>query len=135
MPRRSRVVVDDRRLRAVIRNAGPRARVALGNVAFAVERLAKQKAPVDTGALRASIYTVMPGESNEPPAVGGDGERVGLPAVGRGELVAHVGPSVGYGIYQELGTRFSAAQPFLLPALRAVEGEVPGYFREVVDGD
>lgn len=130
MPRNtSRVYSDSSKLRAIIRNLGTNARQALRNVAFTVERLAKQKAPVDTGALRGSIYTAMQGD-NAPPDAGQAGEQVRLPNVD-GALVAHVGPSVDYGIYQELGTRVMAAQPFLLPALRAAEDVVPAEFRRV----
>lgn len=135
MPRNtSRVTVDSRRLQAIIRNSGRNARTALRNVAFTVERLAKQYAPVDLGPLRAGIYTAMSGDNN-PPDISEDVIRVWLPDP-EGDLVAHVGPSVDYGIYQELGTREMAAQPFLLPALREAEGVVPAEFRNVAtDGN
>jgi len=134
MPRNtSRVVSDSSKLRSIIRNSGPNARMALRNVAFTVERLAKQKAPVDTGALRASIYTAI-GNENSPPDVDDGAARVRLPDPA-GQLVAHVGPSVDYGIYQELGTRLVPAQPFLLPAVRAAEDVVPAEFRRVATDD
>lgn len=135
MPRNNVVEADTRRLRTLIRQAGPSARQAVRNVAFAVERLAKQKAPVDTGALRASIYTVMDGEDNTVPMVPSDeARRVWVPAP-RDMFVAHVGPSVDYGLYVELGTRYMAAQPYLLPALREAERIVPGEFRVVAEVD
>lgn len=69
----------------------------LGQVA---ETSAKQHAPVDTGNLRRSI-------THE---------------VGRdlGGLYVRYGTDVQYGIYQELGTRYHPAQPFLRPALGTV---------------
>lgn len=125
------VEVDTRRLEAIIRNAGPRAREALRNVAFTVETLAKRRAPVDTGALRASIYTVMK-EGKRLPEVPGEPRRTRIPTPD-GELVAHVGPSVDYGVYQEFGTRYMTAQPYLLPALEEAAETVPDEFRRVVD--
>ena len=135
MPTQNSVTVDTRKLRAIIRNSGPNARTALRNVALAVETRAKALAPVSTGALRASIYTVIGNEPTPLPSVPGDAERTALPQPDD-KLVAHVGPSVEYGVYQEFGTRRMAAQPFLIPALRGVEGMVPDEFRRVAtDGE
>ena len=66
--------------------------------AFVVERSAKEKAPVNKiigqgGRLRTSIGSEVKG------------------------LVASIGSNVNYAIYQELGTRKMAAQPYLRPAL------------------
>lgn len=71
-----------------------------------IERRAKQLCPVDTGNLRASINH----------AVGQDS---------RGPYVV-IGSQVEYAIYQELGTRRMAAQPFLRPAMLAVLRQVGG---------
>lgn len=71
----------------------------LSRVAVAVDRMAKSFAPVDTGLLRASINWRLANDS-------------------RG-LLAIIGTSVHYAIYQEFGTRFQAPQPFLRPALAA----------------
>ncbi len=129
MPR-TEVVVDTRRLSAIIRNSGANAQTALRNVAFTVERLAKQRAPVDTGALRASIYTVIGPGMNQPPHVTTEARRAPIPTP-TDRLVAHVGPSVEYGLFQELGTRTTAAQPYLLPAVRQAAQIVPSEFRRV----
>lgn len=132
MPRSTgSVIIDDRKLTAIIRNSGKNAEKAVRNVAFAVEAAAKKRAPVDTGALRASIYTVPGKEQTPVPQIPGDAKRVALPQP-RSKLEAHVGPSVDYGIYQEFGTRRMAAQPYLVPALRDVERMVPDEFRRVV---
>ena len=63
-----------------------------------VERIAKQRAPVDTGHLRNSIGTT----THSPTSV-------------------EVGPTASYGIYLELGTYKMAAQPYMGPAADAVE--------------
>ena len=98
-------------------------------VAFALEGRAKLKAPVDTGALRASIYTrtrksgggfsssMIKGfaKITKKHANVGTREVTELPAP-QGDEIAIVGPTVDYGIYVELGTRRMAARPFLGPA-------------------
>ena len=65
--------------------------------AFVVEGEAKRLAPVDTGFLRSSIRTDIVGA-----------------------MAADVVVGASYGIYVELGTSRSGAQPFLAPA--AVKG-------------
>lgn len=62
--------------------------------AQAVQGYAAAQAPVDTGALRASIHT----------------ER-------KGSLLYWVADGVEYGVYQELGTYKMRAQPFMVPAV------------------
>ena len=65
-----------------------------------VVNIAKYLVPVDTGRLRASITFVM-------------GTLDGLP-------VAEIGSNVEYAPFVEFGTRFMAAQPYLIPALLRV---------------
>ncbi len=69
---------------------------AFKKAAFDIEAKAKEKAPVDTGALMNAIA-----------------------AEGEGHDWIVVSPAE-YSIYQELGTRFMAARPFLVPALEEV---------------
>lgn len=71
--------------------------------AIQVQRGAKQRCPVDTGRLRASITE----------ALGEDG---------RG-LVARIGTNVEYARHVEFGTVRMRAKPFLRPALDAVKGQ------------
>lgn len=73
----------------------PRAEKLVKETAFAIEGQAKMLAPVDTGALRASIIAIVKG------------------------LYARVQDGVEYGIFQELGTSRMAAQPFMTPAAQA----------------
>lgn len=68
--------------------------------AEAVAESARGMCPVDTGTLQASISASSSGDS------------------------AQVSAGADYGIYVELGTYKMAAQPFLVPALAAAEGEV-----------
>jgi HK97 gp10 family phage protein len=78
--------------------AGPVGK-SLARSAVKVEAAAIRLCPVDTGRLRSSITHQL--------TVDGQG------------LLALVGTNVEYAIFVELGTRFSPAQPFLRPALRA----------------
>ena len=69
--------------------------------AFAIEAGAKMRAPVDTGFLRNSIQTRFP-----------------VPGT------AIISAAAEYAIYVEMGTRFAAPQPFLIPAY---DSQVPKY--------
>jgi HK97 gp10 family phage protein len=95
----NRVVLDHAAIDRLFRSPTGPAGVALAKSAIKVEAAAKRLAPVDTGRLRSSISHQL--------TVDGQG------------LVAYVGTNVDYAIFQELGTRFMPAQPFLRPALRA----------------
>jgi HK97 gp10 family phage protein len=68
---------------------------------------ARAVCPVDTGALKASIYTMMRED--------GEAVRVGADAKARGRDGAELDYT--YSIYVELGTRYMSAEPFLRPAL------------------
>lgn len=81
-----------------------RAGAAMGKALGDISAGAKNRAPVDTGALKNSISTEM--------------QRKG------GTLRGEVGPTVHYGHYVELGTSQNRAQPYLRPATDAV---IPGY--------
>lgn len=74
----------------------------LARRAIAVQAEASRLCPVDTGRLRGSIEWEIGKDS-------------------RG-LVARVGTNVEYARFVEEGTRRMTAQPFLRPALRAIEG-------------
>lgn len=87
------------RLNFVLREANGPAGRNLVRKAIAVESLAKRLCPVDTGNLRSSITWEL----------GSDGQG----------LYADIGTNVEYAGYVEFGTRFMAAQPYLVPALAA----------------
>lgn len=128
MPRPS-VTIDTSGINRILRNLPGNRDQLVRRIAFEVEARAKQKAPVDTGALRASIYTRTSKGSEQAP---GTQE---LPAPEKG--VAHVGPSVEYGIYQELGTSDMAPQPYLGPAVAEVRANLErfrGDFERLAEG-
>ena len=68
---------------------------------------ARNACPVDTGALKASIYTRMRPDGHAV-QVGADAKARGLD---QGEL------DYTYALYVEMGTRYMEPQPFLRPAL------------------
>ena len=78
----------------------------LRSIAFQVEGEAKNKAPVDLGALKGGIHV-------EP----------------RGKNKYWVADAVEYGIYQELGTYKMAAQPFMVPAVEKVRKYLADRFK------
>jgi len=78
--------------------------------AQAVTGQAKSRAPVDTGALKASI-------SPED----------------KGDLLSWVSDGVEYGIYQELGTSRMRAQPFMVPAVESCQKQYTDLWRALFD--
>lgn len=101
-------------------------REAVGRrMAFQIEKLAKQYAPKDLGALRNSIYTVT--QKHDGYSAASSAARSANPLVETaphptptGNIIANVGPSVDYAEFQELGTSRMAAQPYLTPAVEQV---------------
>lgn len=69
---------------------------------------ARAACPVDTGALKASIYTRMRPD--------GKAVQIGADAPARGRL-GQGQLDYTYALYVEMGTRYMHAQPFLRPAL------------------
>ncbi len=116
------VTVDTRRLNRILRNLDTNTHDAVRAVAFAVAGIAKSKTAYDTGALRNSIYTHIGNENGYQVAASRakesnpDIDTSPFPAPS-GNITAHVGPSVEYGIFQEFGTRYMRGQPFLVPAI------------------
>jgi HK97 gp10 family phage protein len=94
--------------------------------AFSVQAAAQQNAPVDTGYLQNSIYT----RTSESSGFGQIGtptkpDSYAFPEVEAppDDVTAYVAVAANYGIYQEYGTRYMPAQPFLTPAVELVRGD------------
>lgn len=122
----SRVTTDTTRLNRLIDRIPGNRKTAIKAVGFRVEALAKMKAPVDLGNLRNSIYMRS---SEENPVSELATEELPKPP----ESSVYIGPSVEYGVYQELGTSVMDAQPYMLPALREVESELEESFGVLID--
>ncbi|MCA1596068.1 MAG: hypothetical protein LC772_06555 [Chloroflexi bacterium] len=93
---------------------------------FDIEGVAKQNAAVDTGAMRASIYSVVEGQDGS-----GDADAAALAANPKAELLpkpdltvdtmnGFVAVGASYAGYIEYGTTRAPAQPFLSPAVDQV---------------
>lgn len=88
--------------------------------AFEIQAGAASRAPVDTGFLRNSIYVRTVDESTygaEPTKK--DSyllEQVEQPEDAQ---TAYIGVGANYGIYVEMGTRFTPARPYFIPAVEA----------------
>lgn len=95
---------------------GAREAFAFGmlNMVYWGENEAKRNAPVDTGNLRRSIHSIVYSDGQ---VVGVDTDRPLPPYAPGSGVVGYIGTNCGYGVYQELGTRFMDAHPFLRPAL------------------
>jgi hypothetical protein len=110
---------------------------AVASAAFMVEGRAKVKAPVDTGALRASIYVAMKKGSKASEAIAAakarrpDANVNALPTP-KDNFTAHVGPSVEYGQEVELGSSKRAGTPYLGPALRETEADLKKFLSKAV---
>lgn len=122
----NRVFTDTSNLDRLISRIEGNTEEIIKAIAFQVEALAKLYAPVDTGALRASIY-VRFSDSNPETTV--TVEELPKPS---SQFGAVIGPSVEYAIYVEFGTSIMSAQPYLVPALREVERQLEEYFRNIV---
>jgi HK97 gp10 family phage protein len=123
------VTVNTTRLNNIIRNVDGDMADVVATIAFAVERVAKTMAPVETGALKASIYAKLKKGGHQPTQFDGV-VYVDLPEP-ESELEAIVGPTVEYGIYLELGTSRQSAQPYLTPAVEQITNSLERYRRDM----
>lgn len=136
---RTIVELDTRKLNALIRKIPGNVADAVASTAFAIERQAKINAPVDTSALRGSIYARIGktkdgyAEAAAAVAAARPGTKMGALPEPENATTAYVGPGVEYAVYVELGTSRMGAQPFLLPAVRAVENSLADKFGGIAD--
>lgn len=114
-----------------------------------IQARASQTAPVDTGALRNSIYVNNGTDSdyNERVSVASslNPEMIALEEIdpefviavatspGDAAYVSVVGVAADYGLFQELGTRHMRAQPFMLPSALGVQGDFETAMTHVAD--
>lgn len=119
------VKLDMGELQRIVKDLGANVEKVCVSLAFDIEGEAKQLAAVDTGAMRASIYTVTQHENGHNRAAAEAsklqaGVVVDVLPVPTGKIFANVGPSVEYAEFVELGTSRQAAQPFLTPAVERI---------------
>jgi HK97 gp10 family phage protein len=88
---------------------------AVRKIAFDIQAQAMADAPVDTGNLKASIYTKTSEGNNYPGNA--DTNIIDDQVPEADETTAYVAVAASYAIYVEMGTRYAPAQPFLGPAV------------------
>lgn len=108
------IVFDDKKVQRLLKKMPPAIRTAttrfLIKSGVIVKASAKDEAPVLTGILRGSISSRL--------------DKL------RNEMI--IGPNVEYGVYQEFGTKYMKAQPYMRPALEDnVENIRDIYVREI----
>lgn len=124
--------VNNDPLVALIRDFPKRSHRAVDESAKAIRDLASQLAPRDTGSLSVSLYVGTPDGSDYGQASAAaqalNPEAKIIPEVrpefvmslesgNDGLYVDVVGFAVEHGLFQEFGTRYQSAQPFLFPAI------------------
>jgi len=137
----TQTIINNAKLLQILATLDSNTEQAIRALAFAVENKAKQKAVVDTGAMRSSVYTKTAkfdgGPAAQSEAVSKNGKVAAmlqtLPNPKSNE--AYIGPTVSYAIAVELGSRGGVQKPFLVPALREVEdGFIAKTFSKVATG-
>ena len=104
----SRIQIDTKELDRLIRQTPGKTKELVKSLAFVVEGEAKTHAPVDTGALRASINTTQHNEDTY-----------------------WIMDGVEYGIFQELGTSRMSGHPFMVPAVEIAGQRIPELARKL----
>lgn len=117
-----RMTVQGRDYRLVARQANHLLAQVVRKAAFDIEAHSKMLVPVDTGALKNSIYTVTDRSSGY--AAARASNPVGNPFFGevrpRGPMEAVVAVGQHYGVYIEYGTVRMAGRPFMAAAVERV---------------
>lgn len=140
MPAKVHYEIDTRRLESILKKLPGRTEDNNRAIAFRVEAGAKNKCKVDTGALKASIYTVCGDKDGLTASRAEVQQKNPEVAAEQGYLPApkghdaHVGPSMNYAMHVEFGTRRMGAQPYLIPALREVENALAAQWENIGDG-
>lgn len=144
MPGRVRITATSAirfdRTAAIIASVRSKLTDTVNDSASNIQTISSQIAPVDTGALRESIYVTNGTDSDYNSRVARarslkptvqiveevDPEFVISPSAGgalsRDSYIVVVGVAAGHGVPQEFGTRFIRAQPYLRPAAIGEEG-------------
>jgi HK97 gp10 family phage protein len=118
------IVIDTKEVDRVAANLGKNRDAIIRIIGFDIESASKQLAPVDTSALRNSVY-VETSEGNtfdvaESSAKGANQNVTTIQHPKPDEGFVNVGPSVNYAEFVEFGTSRQAAQPYLVPAAESV---------------
>ena len=118
------VIIDTKEVDRVMKALGMSRDAIIRTIGFDIESAAKQLAPVDTSAMRDSIYTETPDGNTFDVASSNALSKnpkvttIQHPKPEKGFV--NVGPSVNYAEFVEFGTSKQSAQPYLVPAAESV---------------
>lgn len=143
-----KAVLNTTRLVGLYSRLTPKAKQAVIDTSESMRDRASHLAPRRTGSLAASLYVTTPDGSDYSerasaarslnplaviiPEVTPD-QVLSLSSGGKG-YIGVVGIAVQHGIFNELGTRYMAPQPFMLPAAEPERDGFLQLMRHVVDG-
>jgi HK97 gp10 family phage protein len=129
-------VVTDDALLGLITSIPVKSKQNVEDAAHAIQQLAAQLAPVQTGALRSSVYVSSPAGSDYAEHSGEAESRNPLAFIldeikpefvlslfgssSDSTYTAVVGVAVNYGLFIEFGTRYMGAKPFMTPSAEVV---------------
>lgn len=111
--------------------------IIVEKTAEGVVQVAQSRAPVRTGFLRDSIYYTTSTKSTYGRDVGEvpAGASLLSPIEAPTEKTSvNIGVAANYGMFVELGTRYMAAQPYLAPAISAMQGPFQDALNFIEDG-
>lgn len=126
-----KTVLNTTRLVGLYGRLGPKAKQAVEDTTASMRERAAQLAPKDTGSLAASLYVATPDGSEysqrssaaralNPRAIivseTTPDQVLSLGGGGGKGFIGVVGIAVEHGVFNELGTRYMAPRPFMLPA-------------------
>jgi len=129
--------LETKELDRIAANLKPKRNKIIRETALRVEDKAKQSAPFEIGALRASGYVKTDkGSGYASAAAAAQGlrpeARIAPEPKLRNPGDAIVGFSVEYALYQELGTKKMGAQPYLVPAVESERARFDKRMKELV---
>jgi HK97 gp10 family phage protein len=125
------IKIDTKKLDELIAKSPEMVDKAIRSTTFDVEGNAKSAAAVDTGAMKASIFTKTSKGSNMPSSVPGDAELNDPTPDTPPLMTAYVAPGVNYAAYVEFGTSKMAAQPFMTPAVEKADAAFIRYMQQI----
>jgi HK97 gp10 family phage protein len=131
------IKIDTEVLDRLIKESPEMVDKAVRATAFGVEADAKMLAAVDTGAMRASIFTVTSksngfGAASSAASSKRPDAEINDPTPGKPPLMtAYVAPGVNYAYYVEFGTGKMAAQPFMTPAVEKADDNFSKNIQEI----
>lgn len=141
------VTLRSNRIPALLAQIQDKSKAAVETTAVNIRDMASQIAPRDTGSLAESLYVSSPAGSDYSQraavAVSRNPQATILSEVqpqfvlslfgptGPNAYIAVVGAAAGHGYFQEFGTRYMGAQPFLYPAVLGSQNQFVSDMKDI----